>query len=294
MNKRTPKLLSVMNYKGGVGKTTLVANLAAEFASLGKKVLMVDVDSQASLTFSFLKPQSFVSAQKDKKTIKSWFDSFLKKESLVDLNDLIFKCHPRVNNGSLDIIISSFDLIDIDLDLAIGLGGYPKYLELFVEFEKSLLNLDYDLVIIDCPPNFNLVTRAAIVASKRIIIPARPDFYSGWGIQSLTHHIKKLEENLRTGPIYSPDFKIETLGIVFTMVEIYKDKPISQQANAMSVIQQHVPTLPVWINSAPSIFISASQPGELPLVLTNTKSGTTNDKIKQQFKAIANHVLKSI
>lgn len=69
------EIIAIINYKGGVGKTTATANIAAELAFKGKKVLIIDSDAQASLTFSFVRPDDWDENLKDKKTIKSWFDA---------------------------------------------------------------------------------------------------------------------------------------------------------------------------------------------------------------------------
>ena len=68
------EIVSVINYKGGVGKTTVTSNLAAELAWQGKSVLILDMDAQASLTFSFMTPDYWDNHIKESRTIKSWFD----------------------------------------------------------------------------------------------------------------------------------------------------------------------------------------------------------------------------
>jgi chromosome partitioning protein len=70
------RVTSIINYKGGVGKTTLTANLGAELAWRGAKVLLIDLDPQASLTFSFVRPEDWKADLADTSTIKQWFDSF--------------------------------------------------------------------------------------------------------------------------------------------------------------------------------------------------------------------------
>ena len=70
------KIVSVINYKGGVGKTSLTANLGAELAWRGKNVLLIDLDAQASLTFSFIRPDEWSKSFELSGTIKAWFDSF--------------------------------------------------------------------------------------------------------------------------------------------------------------------------------------------------------------------------
>lgn len=83
-------VVSIINYKGGVGKTTVTANLAAELAQRGRRVLLVDLDSQASLTFSFVKPDQWRTDLEPDKTIKSWFDSFDDGRS-TKLDNLMFQ-----------------------------------------------------------------------------------------------------------------------------------------------------------------------------------------------------------
>ena len=82
-------VVSVINYKGGVGKTTVTANLGAELAWRGRKVLLLDLDAQASLTFSFIQPEQWKQDFEQRGTIKSWFDSF-QDGSPIPLDSLVF------------------------------------------------------------------------------------------------------------------------------------------------------------------------------------------------------------
>jgi chromosome partitioning protein len=114
------KIVSVINYKGGVGKTSLTANLGAELAWRRKRVLLIDLDAQASLTFSFIKPDEWENDYEAEGTIKSWFDSF-EGGSPIPLSDLI-QTPPRIaeklfGKGNLDIIYSHLGLINVDLEL---------------------------------------------------------------------------------------------------------------------------------------------------------------------------------
>ena len=121
------QIVSVINYKGGVGKTSLTANLAGELAFRGKKVLLVDLDAQASLTFSLISPDEWVKAYAPSKTIKSWFDSFeqgspLPLKSIVQ-NPTRINSRMKDNGGKIDAIYSHLGLINVDLELATNLGG---------------------------------------------------------------------------------------------------------------------------------------------------------------------------
>ncbi|MFH4619984.1 ParA family protein [Vibrio furnissii] len=123
-------IISIINYKGGVGKTTVTANLAGELAFRGKKVLLLDMDAQASLTFSFVTPDYWDSSLKENKTIKSWFDSISEGNEPVTLSNYIIN-PKKVNKlfkeqstgGKIDLIFSHLGLINVDLELATLLGG---------------------------------------------------------------------------------------------------------------------------------------------------------------------------
>jgi len=120
------KIVAVINYKGGVGKTTTTANLAAELAWRGRKVLLLDLDAQASLTFSFVAPDYWNDHLANDKTIKAWFDSFAAGRP-ISLEALVLE-PPTVNSrlggrGKLHLIPSHLGLINVDLELATELGG---------------------------------------------------------------------------------------------------------------------------------------------------------------------------
>ncbi len=108
-------IVSVINYKGGVGKTTLTANLGAELAYRGSKVLLLDLDPQASLTFSFVTPDYWHAKLSKDKTIKKWYDSFNEQISM-DLSSIIVrpgKVGPSLGRagGTLDLIPSLKQII---------------------------------------------------------------------------------------------------------------------------------------------------------------------------------------
>lgn len=234
------KIVSIINYKGGVGKTTLTANLGAEIAHRGCRVLIVDLDPQASLTFSFVTPNLWKANLSASKTIRNWFTE---EDRTDDFQTLIFKTGSFGGNGGcLDIVPSHLDLINVDLELATQLTSsnitqakrnFLKVHNRLLEGMRQIPSESYDYVLIDCPPNFNIVTKNAIVASDYVLIPAKPDYLSTLGIdylqRSLANLVKDYNEYCRFDTMGSADEEIEpeVLGIVFTMVQFYRSKPIS-------------------------------------------------------------------
>ena len=121
-------VVSVLNYKGGVGKTTVTANLGADLAARGHRVLLIDMDPQASLTLSFYAADELDRAFADDGTMLHWFQAHFGEQQPPDLREYVIT-PPRVNDmvraggGRLDLIASHLGLIDVDLDLAAYVGG---------------------------------------------------------------------------------------------------------------------------------------------------------------------------
>jgi len=292
------KIVSVINYKGGVGKTTTTANLAAELAWRGRKILLLDLDPQASLTFSFIRPDEWQNNFAKDKTIKAWFESF-SKGKLISLDSLIFE--PDIvkgrlsGNGKLDLIPSHLGLINVDLELATELGGATlkqskeNFLKVHKRLSDGLQNIsadDYDLILIDCPPNFNIATKTAIVASDSILIPAKPDYLSTLGIDYLIRNLNQLIANYNEYANLDRDnpedpISPEILGVVFTMIQIYNNQPISTQRPYISQTKRlGVPVFDEQIRENKTIFADAPQQG-VPVVLNRYGAGTYKDVVDE-------------
>ena len=260
------KTVSVINYKGGVGKTTVVANIAAELGWRGKRILLIDLDPQASLTFSLINVDAWEQRYAANATIRNWYDAYIDQDQNLELSSLIIspqRVNSRISShsGCLDLICSHLALINIDLELATRLGGASLrqtrnnflrlHSRLLEGLESGSVKDKYDFVIIDCPPNFNIVTKTAIVASDWILVPAVPDFLSTLGIEELQRHISELVNDFNgfaeqiTEPAYDKINPI-IMGVIPTMVQIYSGSPISAQQRYISRIRQT--GLPVFNN----------------------------------------------
>lgn len=295
------KIVSVINYKGGVGKTTVTSNLAAQLAWLGKSVLVLDMDAQASLTFSFMTPDHWNSSIREHKTIKSWFDCISHGDPTMPLSDL--RVRPEVVNGFLtqngrrgcvDIISSHLGLINIDLELATLLGGASpaqagkKYLKVHGKLRAELNNLasemNYDVVLIDCPPNFNIVTKNALIASDKILVPAKPDYLSTLGIDYLKRSVETLVKDFNSYAEKDADFEElspNLMGVVFTMIQITSGEPIAAQRQYISQTKRMgVPVFDATFRENKTIFADAPREG-LPVVLNSYPSATHSSVVEE-------------
>lgn len=297
-------IVAVINYKGGVGKTTVTSNVAAELAFRGKKVLLIDTDAQASLTFSFITPDKWDKDYKDSMTIKSWFDAISQGSEPPPLADFVItpaaaNSVVKLHGGRIDLICSHLGLINVDLELATLLGGAnlnqskKNYIKVHGKLRAAVAHLaatsDYDLVLIDCPPNFNIVTKNAILASEKILIPAKPDFLSTLGIDYLHRSVKELvndfneyaELDKNTEPV-DP----QILGVVFTMIQITSGKPIAAQRQFISQTKRlGVNTFTEYFRENKTIFADAPQ-NLRPVVLNRYSPGTHSDVVKEIEKFV--------
>ncbi len=285
-------IVSVINYKGGVGKTSLTANLAGELAFRGKKVLLLDLDAQASLTFSMISPDEWSKEYSSSKTIKSWFDS-LDQGKPISLSSIV-QVPTRINGrlgqgaGRVNAIYSHLGLINVDLELATNLGGatLAQAKKNFTSIHRRLadglseFSADaYDIVLIDCPPNFNIVTKTAIIASNFLLVPARPDYLSTLGIEYLIRSVRALVKDYNDFAELEQGEKVEPiapklLGVVFTMIQEYGGGPMAAQRAFMSQHQTAGLTVfGAYIKRNDTLFADAPQYG-VPVVLNRYASGS--------------------
>ena len=291
------KAVSIINYKGGVGKTTITANLAADLAHRGKRVLAIDLDPQTNLTFSFVKVEDWIRNYERTKTIKNWFDSIVfRKRVIPGFKDLII---PVCKFG---LISSHLALVDIDLELAASLRGTTPeqnrefFLSTFSYIKEELKKLRniYDIVLFDCPPNFSIVTRNAIVASDYYIIPAKMDFLSTLGINQLQKRVDRLTERYNQYCMSGGSREIinpVSLGVVATMISVRNNEPIDVQKYYIDGLKrQGIEIFKSQIRENKLIYSDAPESG-YPVVL-KSKRGVTYNAVIQELKSLTDEFIK--
>ena len=219
-------IISTVNMKGGVGKTTLTVNLATCLAkNHQKRVLVLDLDSQISATLSLVSPHEFAKVRKKRRTLSYLLDNIISPNpwSKLDIHNLIY---PSVCNiDGLELLPGDIELYD---EYLVSEMLYQKavqesdreFQKVWDDFERDLIKKivepiidDYDFIIMDCAPGYNLLTRSGIAASNYYLLPARPEPLSLVGIQLLERRIAKLKENHQN----IKPLNINLLGIVFIL-----------------------------------------------------------------------------
>jgi chromosome partitioning protein len=219
-------VIATTNMKGGVGKTTLTVNLAATLArNLNQRVLIMDLDTQISATLSLMPPGEYAKLRNDKRTLR-----YLVHRAILGDPELFNQVRDGVrgyvcNVPGLSVLPGDIDLYDEFLvsemlhKRAVQ-QGQTNFELVWNDFEKNLMRSiiktvekDYDVIILDCAPGYNLITRSALLASNYYLIPAKPEPLSLIGIQLLERRIAKLLEAHKD----DPSIKVEMLGIAFSL-----------------------------------------------------------------------------
>ena len=193
-NNSPPKVITVVNQKGGVGKTTTAINLAATLANLGKKVLLVDFDPQGNSSTG-------LGVSPENRNLTS-YDVLIDQ---VPIANVMLKTKVE----RLFIVAANTDLSSADLILS-GKADKITTFKKLVE-DKSLLVLDLDYIFIDCPPSLNLLTINALVASDSALVPLQPEFFALEGLSQLLLTIRDVRE--------SANKRLRLEGVVLTMYD---------------------------------------------------------------------------
>lgn len=188
------KVIAITNQKGGVGKTTTTVNLGVGLARQGKRVLLIDMDPQASLTVSL--------GNHDPDNL-SYTVSDVMREIIVS-GDLFTQPSVLHTGEEVDLMPASIDLCSVEVALVNEMSR-EQILKTYVDSIRD----QYDYVLIDCMPSLGMLTLNALCAADSVLIPTQPEYLSAKGLEQLINTIGRVKKRM------NPGLRIE--GILFTM-----------------------------------------------------------------------------
>lgn len=260
-------VISVVNLKGGVGKTAISVNFAAYCGMEGLKTLLIDMDPQTNATFSCISVETWKEFSKKYGTLATIMGarstSFDKK--IPDAKSVIKK---NVFEN-VDLIPSHLEMFTIDLDIS-GVAGREFVLK------KSLKDIidGYDIVVCDCPPNLTIPTQNAIALSKYFVVPVSPDYLSGIGVGLLLSRIDTFRQDLQLP-------EIPCSGIVLSRV----GRPSYFREESAGSIRQEFPELTLNGQLTERTVVAESAAKQLPVF----KMG--NADASREFKQVSDEIL---
>ena len=188
------KVIAITNQKGGVGKTTTTVNLGVGLARQGKRVLLIDMDPQASLT---------VSLGNQGPDRLSHTVSDVMREIMVS-GDLLTQPYVLHTEEEIDLMPASIDLCSVEVALVNEMSR-EQILKTYVDSVRG----QYDYILIDCMPSLGMLTLNALCAADSVLIPTQPEYLSAKGLEQLISTIGRVKKRM------NPGLRIE--GILFTM-----------------------------------------------------------------------------
>ncbi|MCY4532638.1 MAG: ParA family protein [Gammaproteobacteria bacterium] len=213
-------VVSLINMKGGVGKTTIAAQLAHSAQMDKYRVLAIDLDPQSNLSHALMGAREYVShLQHDKPTVAQVLDNYIPTSPFsgsprpLDVNEVIVSLRTHQSVYPLNLIPSRLEL---SRTLKNPMGKERRLAKCLAKVSDQ-----YDLILIDCAPTESVLTQATYFASRYVIVPIKPEFMATIGLPLLVRSIEEFR-------LENDDHQIDIAGLCFVESSYYNDGPEAQ------------------------------------------------------------------
>jgi chromosome partitioning protein len=252
------RIIAISNQKGGVGKTTSTLNLGAALAERGRKVLLVDLDPQGSLTLALgIDPDPL------KDTIYSALTA------ITQGNDVALDAILQHTQAGLDLFPANIELSQAELDLTREPLGIYALRDVLKQTEE------YDYILIDCPPSLGILTANALAAANEVVIPLQADYLALKGVDLLLKTIGKIQKRANT--------ELKVLGIALTLADLRTVHAREVVETARDTFGQTVPVFNAIIHANVRL-------KEAPLIGQSILAYAPDSNVAQAYRGLAQEI----
>jgi chromosome partitioning protein len=283
--------ISFINYKGGVGKTSLIVNTAAALAKMGKRVLLFDLDTQSNASIWLLKLERWnkINATGEG-SIYSIFDP-----GKTHIKDLVIKDVVEGKAGEkllpgLDLVPTTFNLVDLEAEFT-GDPKRPAYL-VFCE-QVAMLEPNYDFILFDCPPNILRASQCGVFTSNEIYVPSNPDALSLIGFTLLVDKLQKfhaLSGSFRKASMGPP---AQVQGLIFNSIRTGVDIEVPKmrmqlRLNQFRAANRAAPSAKIFNTQIrDAMVVRRSVALGLPVILVGSDAADATDSVTNDYRKLA-------
>jgi chromosome partitioning protein len=287
-----------INYKGGVGKTSLIVNTAAALAKLGQRVLLCDFDTQSNASIWLLKLDRWnkINAAGEG-AVYSIFDP-----GRAQVKDLVIKSVVEGKDGEkllpgLDLVPTTFNLVDLENEFT----GDPKRPHYLVFHEQlATIEANYDFILFDCPPNILRASQCAVFSSGEIYVPVNPDALSLIGFTLLVEKLYKfhqLSASFRRAAMGAP---AQVHGLIFNSIKAGVDIEVPKmrlqlRLNQFKAAKRAAPTAKIFETQVrDAMVVRRAVALGLPVSLVSAEvaeAGATGDNVVADYRRVAREII---